>query len=93
MLNLPPNTKSIHMFEEHLSFPVSIYVQDEWERTQVSYLNQNYDNAGFTTLALCRWRENHQINYQIIYFENPLKLMFKDFKRFLCYLYIKSKGY
>ena len=93
MLNLPENTKSIHMFDEKLSFPVFIYVTNEWERTQVDYLNENYNNARFTTLALCQWCENHKLRYQIIYFENPRKLFLKDFKRFLCYLYIKYKGY
>ena len=93
MLNLPLNTKEIHMFDEHLSFPVFIYVTNDWEKTQVSYMYQNYHNAEFTTSALCQWCKNHQINYQIIYFENPWKLLFKDFKRFLCYLYIKSKDY
>ena len=93
MLQIPSNTKSIHVYDESLSFPVFIYARNEWEEVQISYLNHNFDNAGFTTLALCQWCESHHICYQIIYYEHPCKLIFKDFNRFLCYLYLKIKGY
>lgn len=93
LLNLPENTKSIHVFNENISFPVFIYVRDEWERVQVSYLNQNIANGNFTTLEIGQWCKNHQINFQILFPENKLKLLFKDPKRFLCYLYIRKQGF
>lgn len=93
MLNLPENVKSIHFYSENISFPVFIYTCSEWERVQVSFLNQIYDNAGFTTLGLCQWCENHHIKFQILYPHNIFKLLFKDPLRFLCYIYIKNKGY
>ena len=93
-LNLPPGTKGIFFFEEHLSFPVFIYVLNEWEQTQVTCLAHNFnDNKCFTTLDICRWCDKHQINYQIVYYRYPLVYLFIDFKRFLCFLYIKYKGY
>ena len=93
-LNLPPGTKEIHVFEERLAFPVFIYVTNDWDKTQVTYLTHNFNNSkNFTVCELCQWCENHQLTYQIIYYRNPLEYIFRDYKRFLCYLYIKYKGF
>ena len=91
LLNAPKDVKAIYIFNENISFPVFIYTCNEWEQVQVSYLSQNIANGGFTTLAIGQWCKNHRINFQILFPENKLKLLFKDPRRFLCYLYIKRK--
>ena len=93
MLNLPQNTKAIHYYDENISFPVFIYTRNDWEEVQVSYLNQNYDSAKFTTLSLCQWCESHQIKYQILFPRNKFKLMIKDFKRFYVFYILKKKDF
>ena len=85
--------KEVHIFNKNISFPVLVYACNEWEQTQVSYLSQNVAKGGFTTMAISQWCKNHQINYQIIYPKNKLKLLLKEPMRFMCYLYIRKQGY
>lgn len=91
MLNPPKDIKAIHVFKKNISFPVFVYSCSDWDNTQISYLNQNIACGSFTTLAICKWCIAHHINYQILFPDNPLKLLIKDPKRFLCYLYLKKQ--
>lgn len=93
MLNAPKNVKSVHIYNKNISFPIVIYSCSEWDDTQISYLNQNIKKGGFTTYMISKWCKSHQISYQILFPDNKLKLLFRDPRRFVCFLYlIKNKA-
>ena len=74
--------KGLHFFTHNLNFPVVAAAYTEWEHTQLTYLESNFQTAGFTTESLCGWCIRHQIKYQIMYplskvtiLKNPYKIM------------------
>lgn len=85
----PSDTRSIHIFTERISFPVCAFAVSEWDETQISYLNHNVKTGNFTAFNICRWCQQHDISYQILFPEQIWRYMFKEPKRFLCYLYLK----
>ena len=91
MLNPPEDVKAIYVFKKNISFPVFVYSCNDWDNTQISYLNQNIARGNFTTLEICKWCIAHHINYQILFPENKLKLLFKEPRRFFCYLYLRKQ--
>ena len=75
-LKTPNDLKEFHLFQENLNFPVAMYICNDWEKTQLSYLNPKVHNSE----SLCRWCISHHIQYQILYpiristiFKNPYK--------------------
>ena len=66
----------VHIYADNLEFPVAIYEKDDWDRTQISYL----DTSVHTTRSLIQWCRNHHIDWEILYplkkstpFRHPLK--------------------
>ena len=44
--------KEFHVFQENLNFPVAMNICNDWEKTQLSYLNPKVHNSE----SLCRER-------------------------------------
>ena len=84
--------KELYILVKGLSFPILINVMNNWEKTQFSFLRDLHDRGNMTTLRICRWCENHNISYIVIYPRNILKLLMKDPKRYLCYVYLQRQG-
>ena len=87
----PVNLRSIHIFTEKLSFPVCTFALTAWDEVQISYLNHNIKSGRYTAFDICRWCQMHGIHYQILFPDNVWIYIFRDPKRFLCYLYLKLK--
>lgn len=82
--------KGLHFFMHNLNFPIVAAAYTEWEHTQLTYLENNFKTANFTTESLCQWCINHQIQYQIVY---PLSKIFilKNPYKYFRYLQLKSR--
>lgn len=63
---LPENTISVHVFQKY-GFPIMLYARNEWEQTQIEYLENNYNNSQYNTLIIARWSKNHKIPFKIFY--------------------------
>lgn len=59
------DTTGIHIYD-HLEFPLMLYEKGDWDKTQISYLNQDVH----TTESMIQWCRYHHIEYDILY---PLK--------------------
>ena len=53
----------VHLYSEGLEFPVAVYERNEWDRTQISYL----DTSKHTTKSLIDWCKSHHIEWEILY--------------------------
>ena len=75
LLNIE-DLKELHIFVDNLNYPIVIFIRNEWEKVQLSYLNvEKHDSE-----SLCWWCINHNIRYQIFYpiakkhiIQNPYK--------------------
>ena len=86
----PENLKSVHFYIEELSFSIVIYACSEWDEIQINYLNQNYDSAGYTSYTLCKWCQNHNIEYSILYPLSKLSILRNPYKYYK-YLQLKIR--
>ena len=66
----------VHLYSDGLEFPVAIYEKNDWDRTQISYI----DTSKHTTRSLIQWCKNHHIDWDIVYpirkispFRHPLR--------------------
>lgn len=85
-LQTPDNLKEVHIYKENLNFPVIIFICNEWEKTQLAYLDPKVHNSE----SLCRWCISHQIQYQILY---PIKksTIIKNPYKYFKYLEMKAR--
>ena len=66
LMNNIEKPKGVHIFSEHLEFPLMLFSRSEWDKTQIGYI----DTSKHTTESLIRWCRNHKIDCMIMY---PLK--------------------
>ena len=67
ILSPPIGLKSVAGFEKNLEFMVFVYITNEWEEKQVSYLNSAIEKEKMTSEEICKWCIAHNINWQVIY--------------------------
>lgn len=91
-MNKLEKKKELHIFYKNLSFPIIVYVFDDWEKCQVKVLVQKSKEIKLTTFDICCWCDNHQMKYDVIFPRNVWKLFISDIRRFKCYLYLKKKN-
>ena len=73
-----PNLKELHIFKDNLNFPIAIYIVNDWENAQLSYL----DIAKHNSESLCKWCINHHIQYQILYPIQKMSIIKNPYKYF-----------
>lgn len=80
------NIKAVHIYQKNLNFPIVIYICNDWEKVQLSYLYPGEHNSE----SLCRWCISHHIQYQILY---PLfiKTIFKNPYKYFKYVQMKNR--
>ena len=74
------NLKEIQFFIKNLYFPIVIYITNDWEKTQVSYLKIN--RKEHNTESICKWCIQHGILYQIYYSINKTNILKSPYKFF-----------
>lgn len=84
----PKGLKEVHFFTKNLAVPIAIYITDEWEKTQLSYLSQNIQ--AHTSKTICEWCEAHHILFNL-YYPMPLKFAIKSPRRYAYYLELKRR--
>lgn len=82
----PDNLKEVHIYKKNLNFPIVIYICNEWEKVQLSYLDPSVHNSE----SLCRWCIAHHIQYQILY-PLYLKTIFKNPYKYYKYVQMKKR--
>jgi hypothetical protein len=60
---MPKGSKEIHVFVERHRHPIAVFLRDDWEKTQLEYVNPN----NTSTDDLCEWCDKHNIKYQVLY--------------------------
>lgn len=87
---LPESTISVHIFQR-FGFPIALYTRNQWEQTQIKYLEGNYHKNRFNTLVIAKWSQNHNIPYKIFY---PKFLsIIKKHVVLHNYIYMKLRGF
>lgn len=86
----PEGLKELHFITENINFPIAIYICNDWEKVQLSYLHENLKVKHFTSYELCRWCQSHNILFQIFY---PLRWIsvIKNPYKYLMFLLLKAK--
>ena len=84
----PEGLKEVHFFTKNLAVPIAIYITNDWEKTQLSYLSQNIQ--AHTSNTICEWCESHGILFNLFY-PLPIKYLYKDPRRYVYYLNLKRK--
>ena len=70
--------KTLYFFKERISFPIVVYVFNNWEEIQINYLSELIKDGRMTTLSISQWCNNHGLHYFVILPKNLLKLMLKE---------------
>ena len=80
------NLTGIHLYCDHLEFPVVLYEKSQWDKTQMEYL----DTSIHTTESLINWANAHKIGFDVI---PPLKITtpIRHPLKFLHYIQLKHK--
>jgi hypothetical protein len=53
----------VRIFIDPVGFPVAVYIHNDWEATELSYVKPEEHN----TESLCRWCSNHNIEYRLLF--------------------------
>lgn len=55
--------RDMRVFIDPSSFPVVVYIRNEWEATELSYVKPEQHDSE----SLCKWCKTHRINYRILF--------------------------